>query len=319
MNIFAFDPAEHRDHYAREGWIHIPQGIDPEFLSYLRAFADERFTQHKVEGTAIGGRKEQALFEFPEGVDFPGELFDAIASLCGLERDGMTLSERHIKAYDHDAPGEPIPHKDRYASQVSVGLSIEVPEGSELVVFPYDETDWNPYNISADYLNSLPPEKRPEKALTSAREVVIKDAPGDVMMFHGARMWHARRNPARAVNLYLKLNDFGCDPLGEDPATQQRREATLAAVGSANGNLDGLVPVYGRRFDAVSRQYTRDWNEVVHARVFDAPPIMLSAEELALLERIDGRRTVAEAAGDDSARAAVVRLADAGVLDLLSR
>ena len=318
MNIFAFDPAAHTEHYAREGWIHIPQGIDPEFLDYLQGFARERFAQHQVEGTAIGGRKSQALFEFPQGVDFPGELFDSIAALCGLDREGMTLSERHIKAYDPDAPGDPIAHKDRYASQVSVGLSIEVPEGSELVVYPYDETEWNPYNISADYLQSLPPERRPEQALQGAREVVIQDAPGDVMMFHGARMWHFRRNPANAVNLYLKLNDFGCDPLGEDPLTPERREQTLAALASANGNLDGLVPVLGRRYDGVARQYTRDWQEVVHARVFDQAPTMLSDQELALLERIDGRRTVGETAGGDAGRAAVVRLAEAGVLDLVS-
>ena len=315
MNIFAFDPADHREHYEREGWIHIPNGIDPEFLAYLQDFAHQRFTQHKVEGTAIGGRKEQALFEFPEGIDFPGELFDSIASLCGLQRETMTLSERHIKAYDSDAPAEPLPHKDRYASQASVGLSIEVPEGSHLVVYPYDETDVNPYNISADFLPSLPPEKRPEQALKGAREVVIHDKPGDVMVFHGARMWHLRRKPADAVNLYLKLNDFGCDPLGEDPATPTRREETLAALAGANGNVEGLVPVFGRRYDGVSRQYTREWSEVLQARVFDSPPVMLSDDELRLLERIDGRQTVGEA-GDPNA---VVRLARAGVLDLLSR
>jgi hypothetical protein len=319
MKIFAFDPAQHREHYAREGWIHIPGGIDPEFLAYLQEFARERFAQHKVEGTAIGGRKSQALFEFPPAIDFPGELFDAIAGLCGLDRAGMTLSERHIKAYDPDAPAEPLPHKDRYASQASVGLSIEVPEGSHLVVYPYDETDLNPYNISADFLPSLPPEKRPEQALQGAREVVIHDKPGDVMVFHGARMWHMRRKPANAVNLYLKLNDFGCDPLGEDPRTSALREETLAALRDGNGRLDQLVPVYGRRFDAVSRRYTRDWQEVLEARVFDSAPVMLGEHELALLDRIDGRRCVAEAAPDAQARAALERLAGTGVVDLVAR
>ena len=319
MKIFDFDPAEHREHYEREGWIHIPGGTDPEFLTYLREFARERFSQHEVTGTAIAGRKSQALFEFPEGIDFPGELFDAIAALCGLERQGMTLSERHIKAYDADAPAEPLPHKDRYASQASVGLSIEVPEGSHLVVYPYDETEWNPYNISADFLPSLPPEKRPEQALKGAKEVVIHDKPGDVMVFHGARMWHLRRKPASAVNLYLKLNDFGCDPLGEDPATDSLREATQAALAQGNGNLDGLVPVYGRRFDAVSKRYTREWDEVLEARVFDSAPVMLGQHELALLNRIDGRTSVADAAPDAEARTALQRLAGAGVLDLVSR
>jgi hypothetical protein len=155
-------------------------------------------------------------------------VLDVIATLCGLRHDTMTLSERHIKAYDAEAPPEPVPHEDRFASQASVGLSIEVPEGSHLVVYPYDETDINPYNVSAAYLTSLPAHRRPELALKGAREIVVQDKPGDVMVFPGNRLWHLRRRPARAVNLYLKVKDFDCDPLGEDPATAERRRATLA-------------------------------------------------------------------------------------------
>jgi hypothetical protein len=324
MRIFAFDPAELSEQYARDGYIHIKQGIDPEFLQVLRDFADREFDAHKVEGRAIAGRKQQALYEFPDEIEFPGELFDVIATLCGLRRPTMTLSERHIKAYDADAPPDPKPHKDRYASQASIGLSIVVPEGSHLVVYPKDETELNPYNVSAAYLESLPAERRPEQALKDAREVIIEDQPGDVMVFHGSRMWHMRRKPAGAVNLYLKLNDFNCDPLGEDPRTPQLREETLSAVSAANGAVDGLVPVLSRRLDTVSREYTREWEEVIQARLWEQPPVMLNEHELRLLEAVDGQRTLAEAAqagadglGADAARGALVRLAERGVLDLV--
>lgn len=317
MRMFAFDPAEHRDQYARDGCVHIRGAIDPEFLKFLQDFADREFDAHRVEGRAIAGRKQQALFEPPPGVEFPGELFDAIATMCSLERPTMTLSERHIKAYDADAPAEPTPHKDRYASQVSVGLSIRVPEGSHLVVYPFDENEVNPYNVSAAYLSSLPPERRPEQALKTAREVVIEDRPGDLMAFHGAAMWHMRRNPANAVNLYLKLNDYNCDPLGEDPTTPARRDATLRTVAAGDGDLDGLVPVYSRRLDTISREYTREWQEVVQARVWDEGPVMLDQRELDLLAAVDGRRTVAELAGE-AGREPLIRLAQRGVLDLVA-
>ena len=54
MRIFNFDPAEQRERYAEQGWIHIPGGIDPEFLAALREFVDRRDSHH-VEGTGIGG------------------------------------------------------------------------------------------------------------------------------------------------------------------------------------------------------------------------------------------------------------------------
>ena len=145
----------------------------------------------------------------------------------------MTLSERHINGYDSAADPEPAPHKDRYASQISVGLSIDIPAGSQLVIYPYDHLELNPFNTAADLYDSLPAHEKPEVVVRSAREVVIDDRPGDVVVFHGNCTWHLRRNSADSYNLYFKFNDFDCDPLGEDPATPARREATLAALGSA--------------------------------------------------------------------------------------
>jgi hypothetical protein len=318
MKIFSFDPANHRSHYSENGWVHIKGGVAPEFLEKLRAFAEERFGAHEVEGKAIAGRKKQALYEAPEGVDFPGELFDVVAELCGLHRPTMTLSERHIKAYDDDAPPEPIPHKDRYASQVSIGLSIKVPDDSRLTLYPRDELEVNPLNVSAAYLESLAPERRPEKALRGIEAVELYDAPGDVMMFAGNAVWHARRKAAGAINLYLKLNDFNCDPLGEDPSTADIRRKTVDVA--EDGDLKARVPILGRRVDCVSRRYARDWSVVAQAEMWEEAPVALSEDDMALLEKIDGRRSAEEVLGagsDGDAADSLRRLARRGVLDLI--
>jgi len=104
MKVFDFDPADYADHYAKHGWVHIKNGQSPEFHAALKDFVDTEFGAHKVEGATIGGQKQQALYEFPSDTDFPGELFDSVSQVCGLNRETMTLSERHIKAYNDDVP-----------------------------------------------------------------------------------------------------------------------------------------------------------------------------------------------------------------------
>ena len=149
----------------------------------------------------------------------------------------MTLSERHIKAYNDDVPAEPAPHKDRFASQVSMGLSITIPENSYLVLYPWTDRGRTPFNISTHMRKELPLEERPENIVKGAERVEIHDAGGDVVMFEGSAIWHVRHNASNARNLYLKLNDFNSDPLGEDPSTDQRREETMKLVQSGNGEL----------------------------------------------------------------------------------
>ena len=316
MKIFAVDPADYRDQYERNGWVHIPGGIDPEFLRYLQDFTAKRFEEKHVEGKAIGGAKEQALFEFPAEADFPGELFDSIAAVAGLNREGMTLSERHIKAYDSDAPDYPVAHKDRFASQVSVGLSIDIPEDSYLVLYPHTDVSVNPYNVSPQLLASLEPHERPEVVLEDAPEIRIDDQPGDVVMFPGSAVWHLRRFAANATNLYLKMNDFNSDPLGEDPSTEPRQQRTLELAASANGNAPALRPVMSRRLDVVARQRSRDGQEVLQAHVWEEMPVVLSQAEWDVLHAIDGYKSVGEL-GITGAEDAVRRLAQRGVIELV--
>ena len=310
MRIFSFDPAEYREQYATQGWVHVRGGVDPDFLAHLQNFARSEFDSHQVEGRGIGGTKSQAVFEFPEEVDFPGELFDVIAGVAGCRREGMTLSERHIKSYDADAPANPRPHKDRLSSLVSVGLSIDIPEGSCLELYPNDDVWVNPLNVSGNLLGALPADRQPEVTLANATPVRINDTAGDVMMFPGSAVWHLRRNAANAKNLYLKFNDFGSDPLGEDPATDQLRDATQRAL---QGDISSLTAVPSRKFDVIRRLTTRVPEvKVLEADVWDGPPVPLSEEEAAIVESLDSGRAVA-----DLDEAIVKRLASAGVVDLI--
>jgi hypothetical protein len=323
MRIFDFDLAEQRAVFERQGWVHVPGGIHPGFLAVLKDFVEQRGT-HQVEGVGIGGRKEQALFEFPPETDFPGELFDTIASVCGLKRATMTLSERHLKVYDDDAPPDVPAHKDRFASGISVGLSIDIPEGSRLLLYPDHDRGVNPYNVSGALRRHLEPDQLPEVALRDAEPVEIADRGGDVVMFPGSDMWHVRRNQAGARNLYLKFNDFDCDPLGEDPTTPPRRERTLQAVELPDDELGGYVPVGGRQLDCLTRQYCRAGGpEVVWASVWDENPVQLSQVEIEIVRAAGDGVSLAEMAGElTDGRGelfdAVRRLGRRGVLDLLA-
>ena len=248
VRIFNFDPSELRERYAADQFVHVPDGVTPEFLEAMREFVARSLGSRKVEGKADRGGQGPGDLRVPGGrPTSPARCSTWSPSSATSIGDGMTLSERHVKAYFDDAAPEPTAHKDRYSSQISVGLSIDTPPGSKVVLYPEDDRDVNPFNVSGALIRSLPPERHPDQALRGAREVEIDDRPGDVVAFPGSSVWHLRRKPAGAVILYLKLNDFNSDPLGEDPATPGRRDATLAAL--SNGALDARVPVPSRRLD----------------------------------------------------------------------
>lgn len=312
MRIFDFDSEQYRQQYADQGWIHVPGGVGGDFLAELTSFVRERFAAHQVKGRGVHGTKEQAVYEFPAETGFPGQLFDVIAAVTGLNRETLTLSERHIKAYDDDAPADPPAHKDRLSSQVSVGLSIDIPKDSTLVLYAADHREVNPFNVSPDLRASLAHAELPENCLNDVGEVVIDDQAGDVVMFQGSSMWHKRRNAASATNLYLKFNDFGSDPLGEDPSTGVRRQATLDTL--ANGDMAARVVLPARRLDTIIHAQTREpGRDVRIADVWGEGKVPLSAAEAELLASLNGSRTVQELNADDEIR----RLAERGVIDLV--
>ena len=324
MKVFDFDPRAYAGAYRDEGYVHIREGMSREFHAALVEYAERELTSHKLDEFAIRGKKEQSLYDFPDEVDI-GELYDVVCAVCGLDRANVTLSERHIQIYEANAAPEPAAHKDRFPSQVSMGFSISIPAASRLVLYPYSHREVNPFNTSAGLRRHLQPHELPEVVLKDARELVLDDADRDVVMFPGSTTWHLRRNAAHALNLYLKFNDFGCDPLGEDPFTEGRRARTLAAVGAPAESAGTRFPVLSRRLDTVSRTATRDgWREVLEARVFGEEPIGLTELQHEALTTLDGTETVARlasrlaSAGDasDAARQ-LLWLAEHGALDLV--
>jgi hypothetical protein len=324
VHVFAFDPADYREAFERQGWVHIPGGITPQFLEAVRRFIAGSFDDARIASRSIPGKKEQSLFEFPPDVDYESELFDVVCALTGLERATMTLSERHINGYDSQANPDPVPHKDRYPSQISVGLSIQIPAESQLVLYPFDHLELNPFNTAAELYDSLPADEKPETVMRSAREVVIDDQPGDVVAFHGNKTWHLRRNSADSYNLYLKFNDFDCDPLGEDSATPRRREATLTVL--ERDDIGGLFPVVSRRLDSVARVHARhEWMETsARAKLWGLEEVALTPSQFAVLRSLTGDRDVdslsdAVTSGRDTDVVAAVRsLARTGLVDLLN-
>jgi hypothetical protein len=88
MGIFAFDPSDYTDTYKSQDWVHIREGVSEEFHELLLRYASQELTDHMLGSFAIKGKKEQSLFEFPDGFDYTRELFDVVAGVCGLDRAG---------------------------------------------------------------------------------------------------------------------------------------------------------------------------------------------------------------------------------------
>jgi hypothetical protein len=325
QRVFSFDPGQYRAQYAEQGWVHIKNAIDPDFLAYLLDFTQRQLTVTKLDRFAIKGKKEQSLFDFPEGGDYLPEVFDTVATVTGLNRSTMTLSERHIQAYETNADPSPVAHKDRFPSQVSIGFSVVVPPGSQLVLYPKDFRELNQFNAAAALNRRLQPHERPETILPSAGELVLEDEVGDVVMFPGSTTWHLRRNAANTVNLYLKMNDFDCDPLAEDPETAARRERTLQLLANNPAGLGEHRPTLSRRLDYIGRQWVRPHGDpTLHYALYGEEPLGLTEAQLQLLGVADGTRSlddlIAEIAdGRDPAevRRDALVLIEGGGLDLL--
>lgn len=323
--IFQFDPAQYADQFAKEGWVHIQGGVTEDFYAKARPQIEESMKTKLMKQFAIGD-KQQAMYEFPEGGNYVQEIRQTIGKLCGFNPDDIVLSERHVKGYEATAASEPNAHKDRYASQISLGLSIHVQPGSTLVLYPYDELDINPFNTSQQLRASLSPDRYPEPALKTARKIEIADQARDVTVFRGHKFWHLRRNPALTTMLYIKLNAFNCDPMGEDPQTPAFRQRTEQAAEMSDADLERMIPLIGRRVDFFHRHYTRDFQEVPGVVLWGEKHFSLDEDELRGIKAIDGKRNVAgfiAAMGEDADYTAklakVRRLARRGVLDLVAK
>jgi hypothetical protein len=322
--MYCFDPARYAERFAREGYVHIKQGATKEFYDQVVEQVRESLKTRTMKQYAIGD-KQQAMYDFPTGANYEQECCDTISAVVGVDPGEMLMSERHVKHYDAGAAAEPLAHKDRYASQFSVGMSVDVKEGSTLVLYPYEENDINPFNTSGQMRASLSPDRYPEAALRKARRVEIKDEPRDIIIFRGHSMWHLRSNPALTTMLYLKMNAFHADPLGEDRNTPLFRNNTKTFAELSDACLANLKVRVGRRVDHFHRYYQRDWREVLGVVLFGEKHFTLDPDEWRMLQAADGRRTAGDlvrAAGATTEWAATLdklrRLARRGVIDLVA-
>jgi hypothetical protein len=321
--MFRFDPAAYRTAYEEQGWVHVPDGADQEFLEHLRAEAAAEgaptaATGPALKGAGIRGAKSQFLYEPHPDLDLRAELSVMTAAMCGLEPAAFTLSERHIKAYEVGADPDPPAHKDRLSSLVSVGVSIVVPQGSTLVLYPHDHVGENPY-LTTDLRASLEPDALPEDILAGVRGIEIEDRPGDVVVFRGSAFWHRRLRSGGTVNLYLKCNDFDSDPLGEDPTSVLRAAFTSVFLESGDELPDDVVPTLRRDVEWVGTLVGRDGAARPFAKRWERPPLTLGSEKHAALLAVDGRQTWGQLRRDSGIdREDLVWLASRGLIDLVS-
>ena len=324
QKIFQFDPSKFAADFARDGYVHIKGGVTPWFHGEVVKQVEESLVNRSMKEYAIGDKK-QAMYEFPEGGggNFEDEVCMMVSKVVGEKFEDMVFSERHVKAYDAAASATPLAHKDRYASQYSVGLSVHVKPGSTLVIYPEQETDINPFNTSVQMRSSLSPDRMPEAALSKARKVEIKDAAGDLIVFRGHAMWHLRANPALTTMLYFKMNAYHCDPLGEDRHSQTFRDNTIANAESGDEKLAGLIPRIGRRVDHFHKFYNRDWREIPGVVLFNEKHFSLDQDEFKMVQAMDGKKDVAaivrasETTDFAAGLGKIRRMARRGVIDLI--
>ncbi len=317
--MFSFNPSDYARQFTEQGYVHIRGGLTDEFYRLLASQVDQYLEANRLKEWAIGN-KQQGLYEFPDGDKNYAEFMSSVGSVCGLDANKLTLSERHIKAYEPNANPNPLAHKDRYASEISVGFSVTVPPGSQLVLYPKDEVWVNTYNTSARLRASLTEDTVPEKLLKNATKVVIEDTPGDVMIFRGNAIWHLRENPANTTNLYLKLNSFNCDPLGEDPYTEAVRKRTLATLNNPDDRLSNSVPLLGRRVDYLHRQLNRQGDEMTEVVFWGDRTLPVSEQEFQTLKLLGWNKTVStvlpKSNGNGVGLGSIRRLALHGAIDL---
>ena len=330
-SVFEFEPSDYTASYGENGYVHIPGGASPEFMRYALHFAKtciDADGDRRLQNWQFKGKKLQFLVEFPDNSDYPEGLYRAVATVAGLDVNRMMISERHIKVYDRNAEASPPLHKDRLASQVTVGIGLRIPEDSRILLYPGRELGVNPHQSAKEWRDSLDEADLPENILEGAEPVEIDMRVGDVVMFAGNSICHERINPANACLLYMKFNAMRLDPICEDPTTLPQRTRSLELLHSLSDAelLDTEIEV-SPRLEKVSRQYTRmHWMEVVQGHIIGEKQFRLSETEFSALRVLDDRRVplreLIVRMGYPAQNAAgfvpmLRRLIDVGAMDLL--
>lgn len=212
---FKSDLSVHRDQLQRDGYILLKDILSTKLMAELQYFlARSRSGSVAEYGTwRIGGKKQQFLFDFPS-TEFANKFRDGIAALTGMAAEKLTISERHLKQYDSDAPDYPAPHKDRGASKYSIGLPIHLGPETSVCVFP--TLDRTPNDGPRAVFMTEQDHPGLEDIYNSPDALPLNEELGDMIIFLGSGIYHERIRPRGTAVLYIKVNDQGFDPLGEN-------------------------------------------------------------------------------------------------------
>lgn len=224
---FKYDLTPFKAELHTNGYVHLKDVLSDAFVEELKEFNGKAMSLAAEENKSVQvkGKKRQFVFGFSS--DETALAFrNGIACLTSMDEDRITISERHLKVYDAQADPWPSPHKDRCASQISIGLPIVLSEGSTVAVFPTLDLSENPndkamFISDSEHINS-------QQAYIEHEAVLLNESVGDLILFNGSSIFHERVNAAGTSVLYIKINDKGDDPLGENIYTPA--PASMAAA-----------------------------------------------------------------------------------------
>ena len=221
--LFKYDPASAHETFKKQGYVHLKDLLTDEFVGILKEFHQNATTSqlNEAQNWKVYGKKRQYVFEFPSD-DAAYEFRDGLAALTGIDKEKFTISERHLKVYDVAADPWPAPHKDRAASEVSIGLPVHLEEGSSVCVFPEYKFGPNPIE-KAIFLTDEDHEDL-EHIYQKEQAVLLNESVGDLIVFLGSSIFHERVKAAGSAILYIKANGDGRDPLGENIYGEKKPE-----------------------------------------------------------------------------------------------
>ncbi len=213
--MFNFDPSIARADFEQSGYVHLRGVLKQEAIDNLTDFLDSarRDCVDEKGEWRIYGKKRQFLYDFPN-TEWAEEFRCGMAALTGIDPGEFTISERHLKVYEPDAEPWPAPHKDRAASEISIGLPVAIPENSSACLFPALQPGPN----TEDRAVFLTDRNHPcaDQVYQTEECIMLNEQPGDIIVFLGSALYHERVHPAGAAILYIKVNGTGSDPLGEN-------------------------------------------------------------------------------------------------------
>jgi hypothetical protein len=218
---FRQDLSAFRDGLTTQHYALVEDALSREFVALLLTYRD-RIAAGRLDDIPqwhVEGKKRQYLFDFPSKAFLDGFL-DGMSAVTGIASDRLTIGERHIKVYLDEAKPLPAPHLDRHASQFTVGFPIVIPERSKVCFFPHLGTQEN-QDERVRYLD-IGDDVDMEAFYADPNIVTYGGKVGDMVVFHGSRVWHERVYPAGAMILYTKINAIGSDPLGENRSLRDR-------------------------------------------------------------------------------------------------